>query len=199
MLKNEKGELKINILPQRIKQKLVAIKLNQDSFGLNHFCFKNSAMIIDNNFYIGKLSGFSERVQIRISEFYTIDLALKPLNDWKSIGKLNDGVIEIDIDEDHILTLLNVGMGPSGFQKGGPFNVYGAIYENSYRREEALKIAEKYDFIDSNTRIKSIIMKANHENEYILSGVTRAFNSEPTEHLLRTVGDFFTEERCGSN
>lgn len=197
LLKNQQGELKINITPKKIPKPLSPIKLSIDNFGLNHFCFKNSAMIIDDNFYIGKLQGFAERVEIRLPDFYDIDVALKPMRDWQPIGVYQDGVINIDVGENHILTLLNVGIGPSGYQKGGPFKVYGKLKAPTHDRQDLLDSAAKYDFENVSERIKSIIVKANNENKYSVAGISTAANN--TEHLSRVIGEMFMfdDDGCG--
>ena len=197
LLNSQRGELKINIVPKKILDQLDPIKLGMNNFGLNHFCFKNSAMIIDDNFYIGKLQGFAERIEIRLPNFYDIDVALKPLNDWQKIGVYQDGVINIDVDENHILTLLNVGIGPSGYKKGGPFVVYGKVKEPTHDRNDLLEGAGNYELKNVSERIKKIITKANKENQYSVAGITTAANS--SKHLSRAIGGMFmfSDIDCG--
>ena len=199
LFKNNKGELKININPKIIEEELKSIKLGIDNFGLNSFCFKNSPMIMDDNFYIGKLKGFAERIEIRIPSFYDIDIALKPLRDWKKIGVYEDGVINIDVDENHILTLLNVGIGPSGYKKGGPFIVYGKMKQPTHDRDEMLANEENYLQKNVSKRIRRIITKANKENLYSVAGITTASEGNTSKHLSRTIGGMFmfSDKGCG--
>ncbi len=197
LFNNKQGELKINIVPKKILDKLDPIQLGIDNFGLNHFCFKNSAMIIDDNYYIGKLQGFAERIEIRLPNFYDIDIALKPLNDWQQIGVYQDGVINIDVDENHILTLLNVGIGPSGYKKGGPFVVYGKMKKPTHDRNELLESAGTYELKNVSERIRKIITKANKENQYSVAGISTYANN--SKHLSRTIGGMFmfSDIDCG--
>lgn len=197
LLKSDLGELKINITPKVIEDQLEPILLSEDNFGLNHFCLRNSAIIIDDNFYVGKLTGFAERVEIRLPDFYDIDISLKPLRDWQQIGIYQDGVINIDVKEDHLLTLLNVGIGPSGYQKGGPFKIYGAFKTSTHNRQKLLSIVEKYDFKGTSKRVKSIIMKAKKENKYSVAGITTGNDNSTSKHLTKTVGNVFSDENCG--
>ncbi len=197
LLKTNKGELKINIVPKMIEEELQPIKLGADNFGLNHFCLRNSAIIVDDNFYVGKLTGFAERIELRFPNFYDIDISLIPLRDWKQIGTYNNGEISIDMDENHILTLLNVGVGPSGYQKGGPFKVYGAMKPPTHDRNDLLEGKEKYGFKGVSARIKKIISKANRENKFSIIGITTGNDNNTSKHLKRTIGDIFSDEDCG--
>jgi len=200
LLKTNKGKLKINIVPKIIKPELKPVKLGLSNFGLNHLCLKNSAVIIDDNYYMGKLSGFGERVEIRFPEFYSIDLSLKPLRDWTQIGTYLDGVIKIDVDKDHIFEMLNVGIGPSGMTKGGPFKVYGEIKPPiKTTREEFLAIEKEYVLNKLSLRLQNIIMKANKLNPYFSAGTTIGNDVDDVnkEHLYRTIGDFFEGFNCG--
>lgn len=197
LLNNNSGELKINIVPKVIEKKLETVKLSEEIFGLNNLCLKNSAMIIDDNFYIGKLSDFAERFEVRIADFYDIDVSMKPLRDWQQIGTYNDGIIKIDVDDDHVLTVLNVGIGPSGFKKGGPFKVYGAIKPPTHNRKELLKSAAQYDFRTSTERIKRIITKANEENLYSVAGFTTGNDTSASKYVQKAIGSDFIDESCG--
>ena len=151
----------------------------------------------DDNFYIGKLTDFAERFEVRIADFYDIDVSLKPLRDWQQIGTYKDGIIKIDVDNNHVLTVLNVGVGPSGYKKGGPFKIYGAIKPPTHNRKDLLEIAANYDFRESTDRIKRIITKANEENPYSVAAITTGNDSSPSKYVQRAIGEPFSDENCG--
>ena len=198
LLNNEEGELQLTIIPRIVKEdKLKPIQVSKDSFGLNHMCFKNSAMIINDNFYIGKLTGFGEWTQLRMTNFYDIDVSLMPLKDWKPIGIYRDGIIKIDVDDDNILELLSIGIGPSGYQKGGPFIVYGKIVKNSRSKEEHLKQVEKHELKNLDIRAKTIILKGKQENPFQIEGLSIGSFHSLNEYLKQAIGDIFTGQECG--
>ncbi len=198
LINDKKGELRLTLIPKLVNDdKLQPIQISQDNFGLNHFCLKNSALIINDNFYIGKLTGFGERVQLRMTEFYDIDFSLKPLRDWQQIGVYQDGIIKIDVDDKNILEMLSIGIGPSGYQKGGPFKVYGKIVKNNRSIQEHMQHAEKYKFKDVTPRIKNIIMNAKSINPYHIEGVTIGNDYNVGEYLHKAIGTVFTGFDCG--
>ncbi|WP_395372875.1 hypothetical protein [Marinicella sp. W31] len=198
----EEGRLSLNIVP-KIQQGIPdEIPLTVDNFGLDHMCFNNSAVILDDSFYMGKFSGFGERLKVGFPELNNIDLSMKPLNDWKPIGTYHKGTIRIGLDDNHLLTLLRVGLGPSGYENGGPFTVYGKITPSTASKEDILESSISYlkwQYSDAPwNKYLDTLIEAKRLNPYVdRSAGTIASNYHPSPQLIDAIGHITLGPKCG--
>lgn len=198
LLKTAKGKLRVDIIPKPMVKELPPVELAEDNFGLNHFCLNDSAVIVDDSFYLGKFTGFGERLFIGVPELHDFELSLKPLRDWAPIGIYKEGIITIETPTKHYINLLNVGIGPSGYQKGGPFKVYGKIMPSEYSKEEALKTEIKILGWHYQGDKLQALKKAKSLNPYIgISRGTIGNDYDAGPHLERAIGNVLTGQECG--
>ncbi|WP_251359068.1 hypothetical protein [Kangiella sp. TOML190] len=191
-------ELRLDVFPKAEKT-LEPIEMASTSFGLRDLCFNNTAVIIDDSFYLGRFSGFGERLYFGIPEFYNIDLSLKPLRDWEPIGVLEDGIINIELETGENIELLNVGVGPSGFISPSPFIVYGKIEGSTDSKKDTLTFQEK--ILKQSYRGEKLkrLLIAKKNNPYVsLSRGTIGNDNEVSQHLIKQVGGIFEGHSCGS-
>ncbi len=203
LLAFETGTISLNVHPKVHQGLPDAIPITADSFGLDHMCFNNSAVILDHSFYLGKYTGFGERLVVGVPELNRVELSMKPLKDWQPIGTYLNGTINIGLEDNHLLTLLRVGIGPSGFEKGGPFTVYGKIIPETRSKAEVLE-----DAVSTINReyagpawvqYKDNLIEAKKMNPYVNNSAgTIASNSLPSKQLGDVIGSIHTGLKCGS-
>lgn len=90
-------------------------------------CFTRTTVAIDNPLNLHELKGFGEWISFQTPDNYAVIVSLLPLREWRAIGQFEDGIISLQLDDDEVMELNDVGIGPSSLKRGGPFPVYGNI------------------------------------------------------------------------
>jgi hypothetical protein len=196
LLKSDKeGELFLKVLPKvalSLEQKQV-----QGNFGLDHMCFDKSPIIVDDQFYIGEFTAFGERALFGATNLANVEFSLKPMRDWKPIGEYLDGVITFNLEGAHQVKIFNVGMGPSGFKKGGPFTVFGKIEKSEHSREEAEKISIDAIKRSINGTRQTVLIEALKKTPYIMTYGTIGNDSDPGPFIEPVIGNVLEGQKCG--
>ncbi|WP_196139970.1 hypothetical protein [Aliikangiella sp. G2MR2-5] len=196
--KTKGGNLVLDITPFVNQKENEEVSLTADTLGLNHFCFNNTVAVVDESYFLGKIAGFGERVFIGIPGLADVDLSLKPLRDWKPVAQLDESQIEIQLPDGHLLTLINVGIGPSGIKKGGPFTVYGQISKPSKTREQAIEFSQRFLRKDLSAEQKAVFINAIKTNPFVgFSRLTIGNDNKVSDHLDKVIGSFFDGQECG--
>lgn len=90
-------------------------------------CLTSTTALMDGLYELGELRGFGEWVFFEVPNNYKVNISLLPLRDWDAIGEFKDGRISLALEDDHQISLLGAGVGPTSLKQGGPFPVYGSI------------------------------------------------------------------------
>jgi len=194
------GLIVLDVIPEIQSKQALKAAITPDNFGLIDFCFNQSAVIMDDSFYLGVFNGFGERLTIGIPGKSIVNLSLKPLRNWSPIGTFEDGKITIDFDDGHNLKLFNVGIGPSGFKKGGPFTIFGEFLPPNMSRSEAIKYTLKNQDKNLSETKRKIAESAVRTNPFV--GMSRGTigndrSSSGREHIEKVIGSFFEGQECG--
>ena len=198
----DEGHLSLSIVPKIQKKVPEEIPLTSDNFGLDHMCFNNSAVILDESFYLGKFTGFGERLKVGVPELNDVHLSLKPLDDWEPIGTYHKGTIRVGLNGGHLLTLLRVGLGPGGYENGGPFTVYGKLEPSRTSKEKILEssiqnLKRKYSDSQWSHHLDTLI-EAKKLNPYVdRSAGTIARNYRGPDQIEYALGPFGLGHKCG--
>jgi|GEM_PF-2925128 len=190
---DDSTQLRLLLTPIPVEPELEEAPLTALAYGLNFMCMKNSAVVVDENFYLGSATGFGEKLVVGIPGLALVNMSFTPIHNWTPIGTYYAGVIEVPLEGGHLLSVLNVGIGPKGFSSGGPFTIYGAIGEPENTVEEARELLDfimERDGKFSGERLE-IIKQATRNNPYGHMGrLTIGTDSDYSEHLKRGVGRF---------
>jgi len=196
---NKEGTLILDILPNISSNSLSAIEISDDSFSLKSLCFNQSAIIIDESFYLGMFNGFGERLAVGIPSLALVNLSLKPMRNWNPIGNFNNGTISISLENGHLLNIFNVGIGPSGFKKGGPFIIYGEKLSPEKTREEAIEFSLKHQRNNLSPQRKAVFEHAIKTNPFV--GLSRGTigndrGKKIYPYVEKVIGGFFDDQEC---
>lgn len=134
------SSLKLNLIPNPLAEEPGPIALDQQSFGLNFLCLKNSAVVVDDTYFIGSFTGFGEYLIAGVPGLAKVSMSFNAIRGWEPIGTYQDGVIEIEMDGGHWMTVLGVKYGPAGNDQGGPFTVFGSVDRSETTVEEAREL-----------------------------------------------------------
>ncbi len=199
----DEGQIQLNVVPKVHPGLPENIPLTADNFGLDHLCFNRSAVILDESFYLGQFTGFGERLVVGVPELNHVELSLKPLKDWKPIGTYLKGTIHIELDDNHLLKLMRVGVGPSGYENGGPFIVYGTVGPSKTNKEQTLEDALyklNYEYKSERwQKYLDTLIEAKKMNPYVaISAGTIGTNYFPPIQLENAIGSIGTGQKCGA-
>lgn len=198
---DKEGTLILDILPNIATKNLASIELSDDSFSLRSLCFNQSAVVIDESFYLGMFNGFGERLTLGIPSLSVVSLSLKPMRDWKPIGEFKNGTITIDLKNGHLLNIFNVGIGASGFKKGGPFIIYGEKLNPVKTRQEAIEFSLKHQQRHLSQERKIAFEQAIKTNPFVGLSTGTIGNDEGDKiysYIENAIGGFFDGQECGS-
>lgn len=106
---------------------LQASDISESGSVFRFLCLTKTTVAINNSLNLGELKGFGEWAFFQAPDNYQVTVSLLPLRDWNAIGQFEDGIISLQLDEDEVMELRGVGIGPSSLKHGGPFPVYGNI------------------------------------------------------------------------
>ncbi|WP_223786593.1 hypothetical protein [Marinicella meishanensis] len=197
------GQIRLNVVPKLKAAQPEAIELTADNFGLNHMCFNRSAVIYNETYYLGDYTGFGERLKTGVPGLNNVELSLKPLKDWQPIGTYYKGTIHVGLEGDHLLKILRVGIGPSGFENGGPFIVYGKITPAKKTQEKASedaieRLKRTHGKPPWNQYLDQLIQTKQESPYATTSAGTIGSNYRPPIHLLNAIGTPTSGHKCGS-
>lgn len=196
----DEGDIVLNIIPKMYEKPLDKVQLTSDNFGLQSFCFDESPVIVDDSYYMGTFTGFGEYLVVGVPDLAVLSLSLKPLLDWEPIGKFVNGHIVVKLDGGHFIRIFHVGMGPSGYQKGGPFTIFGKIDKPNKTRKEAITQSIKFMRKDISEDVKKVMIEAIRTNPFV--GKSRGSIGthtliETSDYIDSAIGSFSEGQKCG--
>lgn len=194
---SDEGILMLDIIPEEPEKVLSPVTLSEQIYGLTNMCFKNSAIVIDDSFYLGSVDGFAEVLKLRIPELINIELSLKPLENMKPIGYLENGIVQINLPDGQMLQVIGVGIGFAGLRDGGRFKVYGLFDEPTISLAQAKK-SNKYllEREYKGNRLKALL-KASSAHPYNgVIGITIS-TGKLSPQLKQLIGHGFLTKACG--
>lgn len=109
------------------RDELQATDVSDTDSVFRFLCLTKTSVALNDSSISGELEGFGEWINFEIVDGYRISISLLPLREWKAIGQFEDGLITVPLEDGDVMQLRNIGLGPSGLQRGGPFSVYGNI------------------------------------------------------------------------
>lgn len=177
-----------------------ALTLTEVAYGLNFLCLRDSLMVVNETFVVAELNGFGERMSADIPSLANLAFSLREIRDWQPIGVFKDGKIEIPLDHGDVVSVYNVGIGPEGFTRGGPFKVFGNIAEPTGERTEAIESTEKFLPDRYPEQRATAIIKSIKQSPYArLTAQTIGSDQMWSDALVKRIGLFDSDRGCGGD
>jgi len=185
------SKLKLLMTPSPIPSLLKETQLTASTLGLNFFCLKNSAVVVDENYFMGSFTGFGEKLVVGIPGLALVNMSFLPIHDWTPIGIYENGVIEVPLAKGHQLSVLAVKIGPNGLDQGGPFTIYGLIEGPVTSIEFARELLDRQLVKRFTGNRLKVLRAATANNPYgHLGRGTIGTDSEYSDYLVRVGGVF---------
>ncbi|MDZ7789163.1 MAG: hypothetical protein U5L08_01445 [Xanthomonadales bacterium] len=183
--------LQLVLVPRTISEGLSPIPMTTGNTGLLRFCLKHTKVLMDDTFVLGSISGFGEKITLDVPDRALIRMALEPRADRRPIGRYEDGVISIPLEDGHELSLSGVRIGPMGNDLAGPYIVYGTIRQSTTSLADMREVVESRLHKQHSGQRLDALLRAFRANPFgALGRVTVGSDHELSEHLERWAGAF---------
>lgn len=183
--------LQLILVPRVVSEGLSPAPLTAKNTGLLRFCLKHTKVLMDDTFVLGSVSGFGEKIVLDVPDRALITMAMEPREDRRPIGRYEDGVVSIPLEDGHELSLSGVRIGPMGNDLAGPYIVYGSIEASMSDLADIRELVEtRLQERHSGERLNALL-RAFRANPFgALGRVTVGSDHEISEHLQRWAGAF---------
>ncbi|PCJ19978.1 MAG: hypothetical protein COA96_16030 [SAR86 cluster bacterium] len=116
-----------SLLPGSSSAPSQVVSVANDDVMFRFLCLTKTTLLMDNIFDLGELKGFGEWAYFEIPNNYKVNISLRPLRDWKTIGNFENGNILLDLGDGHQISMTDAGIGIASLKQGGPLPIYGNI------------------------------------------------------------------------
>ena len=162
---------------------------------MRFLCLIRTPVIVDDNFQLGELNGFGEWLVLEISSLADISLSLNSLRDWQEIGSWDNGTIELNLPDNHLLKIAGVGLGPNDIRSGNSLPVYGEVRVNN---ERVLTADDAVPQTAYPAALRNNVNLATSSNPFRNRWrVTTGFDTALSPNLIQSLGPLLDSNRCG--
>lgn len=183
--------MQLVLSPRIVSEDMSPGRLTVSNAGLLRFCLKHTKVLMDDTFVLGSISGFGEEIVLDVPDQALVTLAFESRADRRPIGRYEDGVISIPLEEGHELSLSGVRIGPMGNDLAGPYIVYGAIRPSTSSLADVREIVEtRLRDRHSGPRLDALLSAFRANPFGALGRVTVRSEHDMSEHLERWAGTF---------
>ena len=194
------AKLMLNLTPALKDKPLSEVSMSNEIMGSDFLCLRQSSIVVDRAFHLGTYSGFGEYIRAGVPGIAYVTMSLQNQEGWEPIGTYKNGVIEVSLPENHLLNVYGVKYGPAGFDRGGPFTIFGSVDPSNWTPDEARKFQkQELERTFDGDRLAVLGIAVDQSPFGGVGGFTVGNSKDWSAHLERVKGGFWGDglPECG--